>query len=57
MEGDRKREGYMLVVVKISMSLPVNGIEKSSIQLQFALSTEAVEGGNVLLAAFECCQL
>jgi hypothetical protein len=35
----------------------VNGIEKSSMQLQFALATEGEEEGKVLLPVFECCQL
>jgi hypothetical protein len=35
----------------------MNGIEKSSMQLQFVLSTVGEESGNVVLEVFECCQL
>jgi hypothetical protein len=57
MKGDWKRVVTVCGAGKMSLPDAVNGMEKSSMQLQLALCTVGEEGGNVLVQAFACCQL
>jgi len=56
MEGDKKIEYEKLRVEFISASVSVNGIEKSSMQLQFEPVIDGADVGAVE-QTFACCQL
>ena len=58
MEGDKKSEYEVGGTALTSIVVPVNGIEKSSMQLQLEVIMDAEEtGAVVLLQFFACCQL